>query len=310
MTITTPLAPDARSLLRAEGPQAALDRLKQEVRKSPRDGRLRIFLFQLFCVVGEWDRALTQLTVAAELDPMAVPMAQIYRAAIRAEMLRARVFAGVRTPTVFGQPEAWVSLLVEANRLLATGATAEAASMRDQAFEDAPATTGTIRVEGGEATPFEWIADADPRLGPVLEAIVEGKYMWVPFGRIGRIDLEAPTDLRDQIWMPAQFTWSNGGETHGFIPTRYPGSLEAGEDLAMSRRTDWRDAGPDWQLGLGQRMLATDADEIALMDLRHLSVTAVPDTAGMTSDDTGPHVTAPHVSRPDVASDAALQPSG
>ena len=45
---------------------------------------------------GEWDRALTQLTAAAELDPLAVPMAQTYRAAIRCEMLRERVFAGAR----------------------------------------------------------------------------------------------------------------------------------------------------------------------------------------------------------------------
>ena len=47
--------------------------LKQEVRKSPRDVRLRTFLFQLFCVFGEWDRALTQLAAAGELDPLALP---------------------------------------------------------------------------------------------------------------------------------------------------------------------------------------------------------------------------------------------
>ena len=53
---------------------AALEQLKQEVRKAPRDPRLRVFLFQLFCVFGEWDRAVTQLTVAAQLDPLTVPM--------------------------------------------------------------------------------------------------------------------------------------------------------------------------------------------------------------------------------------------
>lgn len=269
---------DARSLLRASGPLAALERLKQDVRRSPRAPRLRVFLFQLFCVTGEWHRALTQLSVAAELDPAAQDMAQAYRAVIRCEMLRERVFAGRSTPTVFGAPEPWMSLLVEANRRLAAGAPAEAARLRDAAFEDAPATPGAI-----DGRPFEWIADADQRLGPMLEAMIEGRYVWVPFGRIARVEIAPPADLRDQVWLPAQFTWSNQGETVGFIPTRYPGStssgLTDGEALALARRTEWREA-DDWVTGLGQRMLATDDGEIAIMDLRRLELAAPSDTPG------------------------------
>jgi len=142
------------------------------------------------------------------------------------------------------------------------------AILRDAAFEQAPTTSGSH-----DGVAFEWIADADPRLGPLLEAIVEGKYYWVPFASIRRIDIEKPADLRDQVWMPAQFTWTNGGEAYGFIPTRYPGSAAAADPtLALSRRTEWREEG-DWYLGLGQRMLATDAGEIALMDLRRLDLT-------------------------------------
>jgi type VI secretion system protein ImpE len=273
-------------LLRVEGPRAALEQLKKEVRKSPRDVRLRTFLFQLFCVFGEWDRALTQLTVAAELDPIALPMTQTYRAAIRCEILRERVFSGLRSPTVLGEPGQWLSLLIEANRVLATGAFVQAAELRDAAFEAAPTAEGVITLQDHDPQPFAWIADADPRLGPVLEAIFDGKYYWVPFGRLSRIDIEAPVDLRDQIWMPAHFTWSTGGETDGLIPTRYPGSALAAEDLALSRRTEWRPTGDvsgetgdddaPWHLGLGQRMLTTDADEAPLMDLRRLEIAAAP----------------------------------
>lgn len=267
---------DARELLRAGDPRAALEQLKQEVRKAPRDARLRTFLFQLFCIFGEWDRALTQLVVAGELDPLASPMVESYRATIRCELLRERVFAGRSTPTVFGEPEPWISLLVEANRGLAAGRTAEAAALRDEAFEQAPTVSG--RVDGAE---FAWIADADPRLGPVLEAIVEGKYYWVPFHRIGSIDIEAPADLRDQVWMPAHFTWSNGGEAFGFIPTRYPGSeSQQDEALALSRRTEWQDRGDGWFVGLGQRMLATDGSELALMDIRRIEIGAAQDGNG------------------------------
>ena len=267
---------DARELLRAGDPRAALEQLKQEVRKAPRDARLRTFLFQMFCVFGEWDRAVTQLSVAGELDPLAIPMVQSYRATIRCELLRARIFAGRSTPTVFGDPEPWMSLLVEANRVLAAGHATEAAGLRDAAFEQAPATSGTI-----DGTAFEWIADADPRLGPMLEAIVDGKYYWVPFHRLSRLDIEAPADLRDQVWMPAHFVWTNGGDAFGFIPTRYPGSEAQQETaLALSRRTDWQDRGDNWFLGLGQRMLATDAGEVALMDVRRIEIGAAPDAAG------------------------------
>ncbi len=264
MITQVPLVADARSLLRAEGPKVALEKLKMEVRKAPRDPRLRTFLFQLFCIFAEWDRALTQLTVASELDAAALPMAQTYRAAIRCEILRERIFAGARSPTFLGEPAPWMSLLVEANRVLATGAMDAAAGLRDAAFEAAPATAGSM-----DGKPFAWIADADQRLGPMLEAIVDGKYYWVPFTRLARIDIEAPADLRDQVWMPAHFTWSTGGEGYGFIPTRYPGSAAAEENLALSRRTEWRET-DDWVCGLGQRMLTTDADEVAIMDLRRL----------------------------------------
>jgi type VI secretion system protein ImpE len=334
---------DARALLRAEGPRAALERLKLEVRKAPRDARLRTFLFQLFCVFAEWDRALNQLTVANELtgvdpaNPLALPMAQMaeaYRAAIRCEMLRERVFSGTRTPTILGQPEPWMPQLIEANRVLATaGADAaarrRAAELRDAAFEAAPAAAGFLTLGGpappsptndgetaatgakktsAEPKPFAWIADADQRLGPMLEAFIEGKYYWLPFTRLARLDIEAPADLRDHVWMPAHFTWANGGEAHGFIPTRYPGSAaaassEAGEALAWSRRTEWRPAGADgdddWFLGLGQRMLATDADEVALMDLRRIVVSApAPEVPEASVPEAGAEKSAEDVSHP------------
>jgi type VI secretion system protein ImpE len=258
---------DSLALLRAGDVPAALAALKQEVRKSPGDAKLRTFLFQLFCVTGEWDRALTQLKVASELDPLAVPMAQTYQSAIRCEMLRTRVFAGTRTPTVFGDPEPWMSMLIEANRRLAAGAPEDAAGLRDTAFEDAPAATGTI-----DGAAFEWLADADPRLGPMMEVIVDGRYFWVPYHRLQSLTIEAPADLRDQVWLPVQFVWANGGEAVGFIPARYPGSEAAADPaIALGRKTEWREQG-DWYLGLGQRMLATDAGEHPLLDIRRIDI--------------------------------------
>ena len=245
-------------------------RLKQEVRKAPRDARLRTFLFQMFCVTGDWDRALTQLTAASELDPLAIPMLQTYQSAIRCEVLREKVFRGERSPTVLGDPGDWVPLLIEATKLLAAGRSVEAAALRDKAFDAAPETPGKINDMA-----LSWIADADPRIGPVLEVFVNGNYMWVPFARLRSVTCDAPADLRDQVWMPAHFTWSNGGTAIGFIPTRYPGSCASDDDaLALARRTDWNDLSDEWSLPLGQRMFVTDTGETALMDLRKLTISA------------------------------------
>src|SRR6185436_10184011 len=122
----------------------ALRALQDQVRAKPADADLRVFLFQLLCVLGQWERALTQLNVAADLDPKTLAMAQMYREAIACEKFRAEVFAGTRSPVVFGEPEEWMALLVES--LLAAGAAraGQARELRERAFEMAPASSGTL----------------------------------------------------------------------------------------------------------------------------------------------------------------------
>lgn len=244
----------------------ALGQLQAAVRKNPSDPKLRTFLFQLLSVRGEWERALTQLKVVAELDAAALPMAQTYREAIFCELLRERVFAGQSTPLAFGEPRQWFAELLEALRLGSMGRHDECAAMRNKAFAEAPTTTGTV---DGQA--FAWIADADTRLGPVLEVIVNGRYYWMPFDCLRRLTMEAPSDLRDVVWMPVQFEFNNGGDGVGLIPTRYPGTAD-NEDplLRLSRRTQWVEAEAGAYLGLGQRILATDAGEYPLMDIREI----------------------------------------
>jgi type VI secretion system protein ImpE len=246
----------------------ALRNLQEQVRKEPSKAELRVFLFQLLAVMGQWERAHTQLNVAADLDPKALAMAQMYREAISCELLRADVFGGRKSPVVFGEPEEWLALLIESLLVDGTSRAAEAQALRARAFEAAPPSTGTI-----DGQPFEWIADADMRLGPVCEAVINGRYYWVPFSRIARIDIEAPADLRDVVWMPAHFQFANGGETVGVIPTRYPGS-EAADDpqLRLARKTVWNEGAAEVYFGLGQRILATDAGEHALMDVRTIVI--------------------------------------
>jgi len=259
----------------------ALQLLTDQVRSRPQDVKLRTFLFQLLCVLGQWERALNQLKVAGELDAATLPMVQTYREAIACEALRQQVFAGQKVPMLFGEPESWVALLIEALLREGRGEAEAARTLRAQALEQAPAVAGQA-----DGTPFAWLADADGRLGPVLEAIINGRYYWLPLNRLARFDIEAPADLRDAVWMPAHFEFTNGGEVVGLVPTRYPGTdLAAGDALALARRTDWVERAPGDFVGLGQRLLTTDNQDIGLMDLRSVVFDPPADAAGDTGTD-------------------------
>lgn len=258
----------AEQSLREGRLQDALTELQAQVRKEPANPRYRIFLFQVLTVLGQWERAVNQLNVIGELDAASLPMVQTYREAIRCELLRAEVFAGRRSPLIFGDPEPWIAWLLEALRLTAASQHAPAQVVRARAFEAAPAVAGIL-----DGQSFAWLADADPRLGPVMEAVIDGCYYWIPFGRIRTIRLEQPADLRDFVWMPAHFTWANAGETVGLIPARYPEShLAADPLLQLGRKTEWRDCGEGTWLGLGQRLLATDSGEFSLLDIRAITL--------------------------------------
>lgn len=268
---------ESLSTLKAGHLGQTLQLLQQEVRQRPADASKRVFLFQLLAVMGQWERALNQLGVVAELDPLALPMVHAYREAIRCERWREQAFAGTRAPLLFGEPAPWIAQLVEALRLDADGDLAGAASTRAAALAGAPAQAGSI-----DGAAFSWLADADPRLGPVLELIGNGNYYWIPMQHLARLQFDAPTDLRDQVWMPATLTLTNGGELIGFVPTRYPGTVASADDaLLLARRTDWVDHGADGQLGLGQRLFATDGADYALMDTRTIVFGHADDGAGV-----------------------------
>ena len=242
----------------------AYEQLKKQVQADPANSKLRIFLFQLLVVMGEWQRALTQLTVAGEMDASSLAMVQTYRELIRCEVFREDVFKGKRKPLVFGDPDEWIVLLIEA--LSETVSEEQAAELRQKAFELASTVSGVI-----DNDKFTWLADADSRIGPVLEVILNGHYYWVPFNHIKRIDIEEPTDLRDMVWIPAHFMWTNEGETIGFIPTRYVNThLEEQAELKFSRKTVWQEEHESVFLGKGQRLLATDNNDYSLLNVRKI----------------------------------------
>lgn len=258
---------DARELFQSGRLEEALSELKQQIRGKPGDPNLRVFLFQLLSVVGDWERALDQLELVGEMDDDSLLMVQLYRVALECEPLRAGTFAGERTPLFVGEPGEWQGAWAKANELAGQGHAEASEKMREQAWGEMPSLSGTINGE-----PFEWIMDGDSRLGPCVEAMLENKYFWVPLTCVRKMQVEEPTDVRHLVWVPVMFEWQNGGDVGGLMPVRYPGS-ESHEDSAirLARRTDWVEQDGAYH-GVGQKMLLTDAGEYPLLEAREIRI--------------------------------------
>jgi len=255
----------AETLLQQGELNAALAALTQQVKAKPADASQRVFLFQMLVVLGQWDRAQTQLELAGQLDVSVMAMVQTYRDVINCELHRQAVFAGKSKPLIFGEPEEWVALLVEAQQCFARGDYAAFKTLNAQAFEQAETRSGKINDE-----PFAWLADADQRMGPVFEFIFNEHYYWVPMSRVRSLRTDEPADLRDLVWQPAEVTWTNGGKLIVMLPSRYPRTEGVSETDLLARSTDWVAHAEDVFEGVGQRMLATDQQDYSFLQVRSI----------------------------------------
>ncbi|TDR47871.1 type VI secretion system protein ImpE [Tahibacter aquaticus] len=235
------------------------------IKAKPNVVELRVHLAQLSMLTGNWTRAVAQLQTAATLAASAIPMAQMYREAIRCEIQREKIFAGELAPQTIGQPEPWFATLSQS--LASRGKdNALADELMQQAFEAAPATAFVL-----DETPVDWLADADSRLGPICEIILKGQYYWLPFDHIQRLELEAPNDLRDLVWLPGRLTLRNGGQHVVLIPSRYPRSYGLDDErLALASLTRWEEIGADAYAGHGQRSWVSNVDDHAFLAVRAL----------------------------------------
>jgi type VI secretion system protein ImpE len=261
------VATDPETLLANGQLDEALRALSANVRSQPSDAALRVFLFQLLALLGEWERASNQLKVAGDLDKQNALMVSAYGIALDGERERDAVIAGHANLKVMGEPALWHAQMAQSLAALCRCDIAQAVELRAKTFDAAETVVGTINGD-----PFTWIADADPRFGPCLEMILKTGYAWVPFSQFRSLTFEAPTDLRDKIWAPVRIVWQDGAEAVGFVPCRYPNNEIAGDaGLALAARTEWVAQSNDCFIGRGQRMFITDTTEYSLLDVRSMT---------------------------------------
>ncbi len=251
---------------------AALASAKDAVRKAPTDAAHRSVLFQLYCLTGNWDGALTQLRLVSDFDVSAALWVGVCERLLACERERQRVFAGEKPPTLFGQPQEWVGNTVEALRLGLDGHWDAAAASQARALEAAPAVAAEVNGQR-----VEWLADGDSRFGPVLEAFMDGKYYWVPFEHLKELRLRPRTHLMDSIWAPVDFVWTNEGRADGYVPVRYPDSEKSADSqVQLGRKTGWREAAENYFLGEGHRSFVSNAAEYGLAELQSVRFLSAP----------------------------------
>ena len=213
--------------------QAAIQALGDEVRSAPLDAKRRIFLFELLCFAGDYDRAEKHLDLIADTSQAANVGALLYRSAIHAERTRQKMF----TDSSFPMPR--------------------------KALETAGhCSTGS----------FTGFADADPRIRGALEVFVAGSYSWIDFEQIATIEVPRPKRLRDLLWTPAIVTTTPEykameiGEV--LLPVLSPLSWKDPDDsVRLGRSTIWKQDPIHDETPVGQKLFLAGEECIPILEL-------------------------------------------
>jgi len=213
--------------------QAAIQALGEEVRNAPLDSKRRIFLFELLCFAGEYDRAEKHLDIVAGASQAANVGALLYRSALHAERTRQGMFA----ESSFPMPR--------------------------------PALEAQGRLNGQS---FPVFMDADPRIGGALEVFVAGSYTWIDFQQIASIEIPRPKRLRDLLWTPAIVTTTPEyramelGEV--LLPVLSPLSWKESDDsIRLGRSTIWKPDPVHGEIPVGQKLFLAGEECIPMLEL-------------------------------------------
>ncbi|MBK7707898.1 MAG: hypothetical protein IPN69_05295 [Acidobacteria bacterium] len=254
---------EAKNLVESGNLKGAIEAALSVVKANPTDYSARIFLFELACFAGDWDRAGRQLDVIGHQDTTAMVGSLIYRQCIAAEQKRADFFAKGSKPEFLETPPDYVYGLLTANNRVREGNLGEAREILDTVEEQRPAFA--CRVNGKDAEDFR---DYNDLTSAILEVIIKDSYVWVPFEQIEKIEFFERKSLRDNFWLQAKLETSNGTNGEVFIPALYNESWKADdENVRLGRLSDWRDAGNEIYIGEGTKLFAVGGEHMPILDI-------------------------------------------
>ena len=216
----------------------AIASLQEALRSDPRDSSGRMFLFELLCFQGEFERARKQLEVIESADPATYPGTVLFKQVIKVEGERQEMFR--------------------------TGA------LPDRRDDD-PSVSGTLNGE-----PFGDLRDADPRVGPRLEMIAGGRYVWIPFSELSAVRVKPPALLRDLLWASAEVEIPGreaGDASDVVLPVMTALAWQSPDELVrLGRVTTWMELETGEEAPVGQKLLLVDDEEFPILEVRELII--------------------------------------
>jgi len=243
-----------------EAVEAAIAAVKQK----PTDLDARYTLAQMLCFAGDLERADTHLDAIASQDKDRLIVIGMIRHLTRAEQWRRQFFEEGRVPEIIAEPTPVLRLHLEAAMYARKGETTQAVESIRQADELRAPLSGTC-----DAKPFDDIRDLDDLLGPMCEVLTSnGKYFWIPWERIERMEMRPVETPFDLLWRPTHMEVRGGPDGEVFLPVLYINShKETDNALRMGRGTDWRGEEQALVRGIGQRMLLVGDEDKSLLDI-------------------------------------------
>ncbi len=257
----------ASELFHAGKLKEAIAAALEEVRNHPTDMGRRLFLAELLCFGGEFERADNHLDAVGHNDPQTMPWVITFRQLIRAEQARQDFFSLGRVPDFLAKPEGAVSVLLEASIRVRDGSLDEAGRLLEQAEQSRPRASGQC-----DGEKFDDFRDLDDQTSCVIEVLTSnGTYYWVPISRIESIEFHEPARSRDLIWRRTHLIVCDGPDGEVYVPALYAGAAADSDDLIrLGRRTDWRGGESSPVRGAGQRTFLVGEEARSILELKSI----------------------------------------
>ncbi|HBR57066.1 MAG TPA: hypothetical protein DEA22_06305 [Blastocatellia bacterium] len=257
---------DAKLRLDKGDLKGAVESALNLVKTNPTDVSARIFLFELSCFAGDWERADKQLDVIGHQDAGAMIGAKIFQQNFIAERNRMKFFSDGLKPETMTATPAYMTDLMNANNRVREGDMAEARHLLDEVDENRPAFRCKVNGEG-----FADFRDYNDLTMCVFEVIFKDAYIWLPFEHVEKVEFTKPKSLRDLYWIQANVSLTNGTTGEMFFPALYSGSWKSSDDqIRLGRLTDWRDLGGEVFAGEGMKLFWMSGRDRSILDFETL----------------------------------------
>jgi len=251
---------------------AALEAALGEVKQKPTDIPSRLFLAELCCFAGDFERAEKQLDTLSHQTTEAAVLISLFRQLLRGEVARQQVFLEGRTPEIVTPLTECMSKSLEVLTALRDGNRVGSAAMVSYIDSTVPTASGTC-----DDKKFEGIRDLDDRTASFLEVITStGKYYWTPWETIEYLHFDPPHRAMDLLYRRTKISITGGPEGEVFIPTRYvmqdPKAV-VDDSMRLARATDWIGEDAGVVQGVGLRTLLIGDQDLSIMEIKEIDFT-------------------------------------